>query len=55
MTGDLIGNETVNKITKVSRNLSQITSEKVEREIEIPKERYIFPEKRQQVHDLKLI
>ena len=56
VTGDLIGNEMGNKITKVSRNSSQNNLEAVEGEIEIPKEIYRSPEKRQQIIDyLRLI
>ena len=45
-----------NKITKVSRNSSQNNLEAVEGEIEIPKEIYRSPEKRQQIIDyLRLI
>ena len=51
-TGDLICNKIANKITKVSKTLQQnnsITIEHVtnEHDKEIPKERYISPEKRQ--------
>ena len=42
-TGDLIGNKIADKITKVSKNN---LVEKAKNEIEIPKERYISPEKR---------
>ena len=45
-TGDLIGNKFAIKITKKS---AQSTSETVESESEIPKERYISPEERQQI------
>ena len=50
-TGNFIGNETANKITKSSKSLPQNTSGTVERETEIPKEIYISPEERQQVID----
>ena len=54
----MIGNKIVNKITKVSKNSQQSNSEVVtnENEKEIPKERYISPEKRQEIIDeLRLI
>ena len=41
-TCDLIGNRISIKITK---NLLQNTSETVENETEIPRERYLYPEK----------
>ena len=49
----MIGNKIVNKITKVSKNSQQNNSEVVinENEKEIPKERYISPEKRQEIID----
>ena len=48
-TGDLIGNE----ITKVSKNAKQNNSEIItnENDKEIPKERYISPEERQNITD----
>ena len=50
-TGGLIGNKIANKITSVSkRSLKELHSQN-EDEIEIPKERYISPQKRQQVID----
>ena len=48
-TGDLIGNKIANKIAKVSRNSPQNFLKKFESETEIPKERYISPEKRQKI------
>ena len=47
-TGDLIGNKYANKITKVSKNSQQHSSETVINENieEIPRERYIYPEER---------
>ena len=44
-TGDLTGNKSANKITKVSRNLLQNNSETItnEHDKEIPRERYISP------------
>ena len=52
-TGDLIGNKIVDKVTKVSRTSPQNSSETVTNETEnirldrdIPKERYMSPEKR---------
>ena len=56
-TGDLIGNKIADKIMKVSKNLQQNNSETVtnEHDKEIPKERYISPEERQNIIDeLKL-
>ena len=57
-TGDLIGNKIADKITKVSRVSPQKSSEIVKNEAgnigfdrEIPKERYISPEKRQKIID----
>ena len=51
-TGDLIGNKIADKITKVSKNNSKTDKN----ELEIPKERYISPEKRQQIIDeLRLV
>ena len=55
-TGDLIGSKIANKITKASRNLPQNTSETIESETEIPRERCISPEKRQKIiDDLRLV
>ena len=45
-TGDLIGNKIADKIPSISRKSSKELQD--ENEIEIPKERYISPEKRQQ-------
>ena len=47
-TGDLIGNKTANNFTKLSKSSPQTKSEN---EKEIPKERYISPEERQQIID----
>ena len=44
-TGNLNSNETVDKITNLSRNSPQNTLETVESEIKVPEERYISPEK----------
>ena len=55
-TGDLIGSKIDNKITKASRNLPQNTSETIESETEIRRERCISPEKRQKIiGDLRLV
>ena len=62
-TGDLIGNKIADKITKVSRTSPQYTPETVKSQTEkigfdreIPKQRYIYPEKRQKpVDDLRLM
>ena len=52
-TGDLIGNKVADRITKVSKNSQQNNSEIVtnENDKEIPKERYIPPEKRKKIID----
>ena len=52
-TSDLIGNKIANKITMVSKNLQQNNPETVtnEHDKETPKERYISPEKRQEIID----
>ena len=49
----MIGNKIANRITKVSKNSQQNNSETVtnENDKEIPKERYISPEKRQEIID----
>ena len=53
-TGDLIGNKFANKITKVLKNSQQNNLEAVvnENDKEIPKERYMSPEKRQEIIDV---
>ena len=49
----LIGDKIADKITKISKHLLQNTSETVESETEIPRERYMSPEERQQIiHEL---
>ena len=51
--GDLVGNKSADKITSVSKIFSQNT---VESELEISKERYILPAKRQQIiNELNLL
>ena len=53
----MIGNKFADKITNISRNLQKNNSETVtnENEKEIPKERYISPEKRKKyIDDLRL-
>ena len=54
VTGDWIGNKIDNRITKVSKSLQQNNSETVtnEHNKEIPKEKYVSPEKRQEIIDL---
>ena len=53
-TGDLIGNKIADKIPSISRKSSKELQD--ENEIEIPKERYISPEKRQQfIDELRLV
>ena len=54
---DLIGNKIADRIRKVSKKSQQNNSEKVtnEHDKEMPKERYISPEKRQEIiNDLRL-
>ena len=56
-TGDLIGNKIADRSTEVSNNSQQNNSETVtnEHDKEIPKERYISPEKRQEnIDELRL-
>ena len=54
-TSDLIGNKIANKITALKKS-PQNTSEALESETELPKERNISPEERQQIIDeLRLI
>ena len=52
-TGDLTGNEIAIKITGVSQSLQQNNSETVtnEHDKQIPQERYVSPEKRQEIID----
>ena len=52
-TDDLIGNKIANKITKAPQKLQENNSETVinEPDKEIPKERYIPPEERQEIID----
>ena len=51
-TGDLIGNKIADKISKVSKNLETVANEN---DKEIPKGRYISPEKRQKnIDELRL-
>ena len=55
-TGDLIGNKNTDKITSVSKNFPKELQSQNEDKIEIPKERQISPEKRQQIIDeLRLV
>ena len=60
-TDDFIGNKIADKITSISKSPKEFHSKEFhlkidENEIEIPKERYISPEKRQQIVDeLRLI
>ena len=50
-TGDLTGNEIANKITKLSKKSQQNNSETAtnEHDKEIPKEKYVSPEERQEI------
>ena len=55
-TGDLIGNKIADKITSISKSPNELHSVELrlktdKNEIEIPKERYISPEKREQIID----
>ena len=57
-TGDLIGNKIADNITSVSESPKKLHSKEfhsqnndANNEIEVPKERYISPEKRQQITD----
>ena len=57
-TGDLIGNKIADKITSVSKSSKELHSQKndADNEIEVPKERYLSPEKAQQIIDeLRLV
>ena len=49
----MIGNKIADKITKISKDLQQNNSETItnEHDQEIPKERYMSPEKRQKIID----
>ena len=52
-TGDLIGDKIAGKITKVLKSSLKNISEKVinEHDKEIPKERYMYPEEKQEIID----
>ena len=53
---NLIGNKTADKTISVSKNYPKELHSQNEGEIVMPKERYISPEKRQQIIDaLKLV
>ena len=55
-TGDLVGNKIKDKITSVSKKSSKELHSQNEDQITLPKERYISPEKRQQIFDeLRLV
>ena len=60
-TGDLIGNKNADKVTNISKSPNELHSVELhsntdENEIEIPKQRYIPPEKREQIIDeLRLV
>ena len=56
-TADLIGNKIADKITNVSKRSSRHSqNDDANNEIEAPEERYISPEKRQQIIDeLRLV
>ena len=55
-TGDLIGYKIKHKITSVSKKSPKELHSQNEDQIELPKERYISPEKRQQIIDeLRLV
>ena len=54
--GDSNGNKVADKITNASKKSKELHSEKEEANNEIPKERYVSPEKRQQIIDeLRLV
>ena len=55
--GDLISNKIADKVKSVSKkSLKELKNNQTNNEIEIPKERYISPEKRQQIIDeLRLV
>ena len=57
-TGALTGNEITDRITKVSKTLPQNNPKRItnEHDQEIPKERYVSPEQRQEIiNELRLI
>ena len=57
-TADLIGKKTADRITEVSKNLPKNDSETITNDYykEIPKERYVSPEERQEfIDELRLI
>ena len=56
-TGYLIGNKIADKMTNISKNSSrELQNNEANDESETPKERYISPEKRQQIIDeLRLV
>ena len=55
-TGNLIGNKIADKITSVSKKSKKPQNNEANDESEAPKERYISPEKRQQIIDkLRLV
>ena len=49
--GDLTGNKFADKITRVSKKSIKAQNNEVNDESEVPKERYISPEKKQQIID----
>ena len=51
VTDDLIGNKITDKIISISKSSKELHSKTYENKIEIPKEKYISPEKRQQITD----
>ena len=56
VTDDLIGNKIADKIISISKSSKELHSKTDENKIEIPKEKYISPEKRQQIIDeLRLV
>ena len=55
-TGDLIGSKIADKVKSVSKKSKKPQNNAANDELEVPKERYIFPEKRQQIIDeLRLV
>ena len=54
-TGDIIGNKIADKITSVSKKSKKPQNNEANDESETPKERYISPEKRQIIDELRLV
>ena len=54
-TGSLTSNKIASKTTKVSKTLPQSTSETVERQIEIPRERCTYLEKKTESYSWSIL